>query len=209
MRSKFVRALALWLAIFNWPFAVNGTAMADWIVIAERLEKSVMQISNWCSAFSIDDDRDYALTAKHCTSEDPAKPTIVDLIPSRVVADDAQYDLTVLHVPGMDRKAIPLAAEEPKPGSEAGTWGFGYGLKRPSFSHVYVSNRRVTFPELDGEWVKFNGAFEHGQSGSPVVNADGELVAVVQMTTDRSGLGRGVDIVRDRVGKWFAKPKQP
>jgi hypothetical protein len=41
------------------------------------------------------------------------------------------------------------------------------------------------------------------------VNAAGEIVAIVQMTTDRVGFGRGADIIRDRVGKYFAKPKQP
>lgn len=203
--SRWIRCLSVCLLVFQSPMFGN----TDWIALATRLEESVMQISADCSAFSIDDDRDYAATAEHCANEDPSKPTIVDLVPSRVVATDAQYDLTVLHVPGMDKKPMFLAASEPKAGAEAGTWGFGYGMKKAGFIHLFVYNREMSLPGLDGEWIMFNGAFVPGQSGSPVVNAQGEVVGMVQMTTDRIGFGRGADILRSRIGKYFAKPKQP
>jgi S1-C subfamily serine protease len=203
--ERWVRCFALCMLVFQAP--MFGTT--DWTVIAEKLEQSVMQISADCSAFAIDEERDFALTAKHCTNEDPTKPTIVGLIPSSVVADDVQFDLTVLRVPGMEAKALKLAADEPKAGTEVGTWGYGYGLKRAMFRHAWIGNRRMNFPGLDGEWIMFDNSYVGGQSGSPIVNAAGEIVAIVQMTTDRVGFGRGADIIRDRVGKYFAKPKQP
>lgn len=197
--------MKLWgvvLGVLAWSVLASA---ADWAVVAERLEQSVMQISAECSAFSIDDTRDYALTAKHCTPEDPTKPTIVDLIPSKLVADDAQYDFAVLHVPGMDHKSLRLAADEPKAGTEVGSLGYGMGLKKWMFRHAWVSNRDLTVPGLDGDWILFDGAFVGGQSGSPVVNNNGEVVAMVQMSSDRMGIGRGSDLIRQRVGKWFAK----
>jgi S1-C subfamily serine protease len=184
-----------------------SAAVTDWVAVAERLEQSVLQISDNCSAFVIDDERDYVLTAKHCTAEDLTKPTVVDLTPSRVVADDVQYDFAVLHVPGLDKRALVLAADEPKAGTEVVSLGFGMGLKGWMFRHAWVSNRNLTIPTLDGEWIMIDGAFVGGQSGSPVVNAAGEVVAIVQMSTSTSGIGRGVDLLRKRVGKYFTRPK--
>jgi S1-C subfamily serine protease len=181
----------------------------DWTQVAERLEESVLQISATCSAFVIDDDRDYVLTAKHCTPDDPTKPTIVDLVPSKVVADDVQYDFTVLHVPGLDKRALTLAADEPKAGTEVISLGFGMGLKKWMLRHAWIANRDLTIPDLDGEWLMIDGAFVGGQSGAPVVNASGEVVAVVQMSTSTFGIGRGSDTIRKRVGKYFTRPKQP
>ncbi len=191
-----------------WGASSIAAMASDWTVAIEKLEKSVMQISDNCSAFAIDDNRDYALTAKHCTSEDITKPTVVDLIPSKVIADDVQYDLAVLHVPGMDHKALKLAEKEPHAGVEVGALGFGMGLKKWMFRHTWVSNRDVSIPDLDGDWVIFDSPFVGGQSGSPVVNFDGEVVAIVQMTTRSVGIGRGADRIRSRVGKYFA-PAQP
>jgi S1-C subfamily serine protease len=188
---------------------VGASALAapDWVVVAERLEESVMQISDTCSAFSIDDDRDYVLTAKHCTPDDPTKPTIVDLVPAKVVADDVQYDFTVLHVPGMDKRALALAEDEPKAGTEVISLGYGMGLKKWMFRHAWVSNRQLSIPDLDGEWIMIDGAFVGGQSGGPVVNAAGEVVAVVQRANSTTGIGRGSDMIRKRVGKYFTRPK--
>jgi S1-C subfamily serine protease len=200
-----VRCFSLCVLVFQAP--MFGTT--DWTALADRLDQSVMQISDWCSAFAIDNERDYVLTAKHCASDDPQKPTIVDLIPSRVVAEDVQRDLLVLHVPGLDRKALPLAKDDPAIGAEVASYGYGMGLVKPMFRIAHVANTRVTLPSLDGEWVIFDGAFVGGQSGAPVVNAAGEVVALVQMTTDRVGIGRGAKMIGERVGKYFAKPKQP
>ncbi len=200
--SKLVVGLALLLLSFT-----SVSAATDWVAVAERLEQSVLQISDNCSAFSIDDDRDYVLTAKHCTSDDLTKPTVVDLTPARVIADDVQYDLAVLHVPGMDKKALALAAEEPHAGIEVASLGFGMGLKGWMFRHAWVANRDLTIPGLDGSWIMIDGAFVGGQSGSPVVNASGEVVLIVQMSTSTSGIGRGADLLRKRVGKYFTRPK--
>jgi S1-C subfamily serine protease len=189
---------ALILAVWTAP---------DWVAVAERLEESVMQISDTCSAFSIDDDRDYVLTAKHCTPEDPLKPTIVDLVPAKLVADDVQYDFAVLHVPGMDHKALALAADEPKAGTEVISLGYGMGLKKWMFRHAWVSNRGLSIPDLDGEWIMIDGAFVGGQSGGPVINAAGEVIAVVQRANSTTGIGRGSDMIRKRVGKYFTRPR--
>lgn len=184
-------------------------AATDWTALVKVLEQSVMQISDSCSAFAIDEERDYALTAEHCGSDDPNKQTIVDLIPSRVVAEDVQRDFLVLHVPGMDKKALPLAKDDPQIGAEVASWGYGYGLILPMLRVAHVGNRGVPILGLDGEWIVFDGAWVPGMSGSPIINQAGEVIALVQMTTDRVGIGRGAKMIKDRVGRYFPKPKTP
>lgn len=182
-------------------------AANDWTAIVPTLADAVMQISDTCSAFAIDNEREYVLTARHCASADPAQPTIVDLIPARVVADDVKRDLMVLQVPGLQRKALKLAAHDPATGEEVASYGYGGGYAKPMLRIAHVANRRISLLGLDGEWVMVDGAFVGGQSGSPVVNAQGEVVSIVQMSSDRMGIGRGAEEIRDRVGKWWGKSK--
>jgi hypothetical protein len=40
-------------------------------------------------------------------------------------------------------------------------------------------------------------------------NEAGEVVGIVQRASDRVGVGAGVEIIRDRVGRYAEKPQQP
>jgi S1-C subfamily serine protease len=53
-----------------------------------------------------------------------------------------------------------------------------------------------------------DAAFVGGMSGGPLVNARGEVVMIVQMASDRIGLGRGIEQIRDRVGRYWGKVRQ-
>ena len=184
---------------------MRARAESDWTAIVDLLEKSVMQISDNCSAFAINEARDLALTAEHCGSQDADKPTIVDLIPAVVVAKDVKRDLLVLYVPGMDRPALQLAKDDPPTGTEVVSYGYGGGYAQPMLRHAIVANREIEVTDLEGQWVALDGAFVGGQSGAPVVNVRGEVVAIVQRSSDRMGLGRSAETIRDRVGRFFAK----
>ncbi len=191
-------------AVFSMPTLGAG----PWVTVAEKLQKSVMQISNVCSGFVINEEKKYALTAKHCGNDDPSKPVVIDLVPATVVATDVQYDLLVLHVPGLDRPAIYLADEDVQTGEEVVSWGFGGGYPRGMLRHAWVSQSKAIVPDAaPEEWVLFDSAFVGGQSGGAVVNEKGEVVAIVQMSSDRMALGRGVSRLKDRVGKYWGKPK--
>jgi S1-C subfamily serine protease len=44
-----------------------------------------------------------------------------------------------------------------------------------------------------------------GMSGGPVVDASGQVVMIVQLASDRVGLGIGAESIRAKVGRFFAK----
>jgi S1-C subfamily serine protease len=73
-----------------------------------------------------------------------------------------------------------------------------------------VSHPKALVPEAGaGEWVILDAAYVGGQSGAPLVNPEGDVVGLVQMSTDRVGLSRSADVIRDRVGRFFEKKKSP
>jgi len=184
-------------------------AQADWRTIVEaRLLKSVVQLSDTCSGFVINEKEDYVLTAKHCGPDDPSKPVVVDLIPGKVIATDVHKDLLVVHVPGVDRPALKIADSDPHYGQPVASFGYGGGYERPMLRLATVAQPKAIIPDAGpGEWVMLDAAFVGGQSGAPVVNAAGEVVMMVQMSSALMGIGRSAEVIRDRVGKYCEKAK--
>lgn len=182
------------------------SAQSTWASIVDKLEKSTVQLAANCSGFIINTEKHYVMTAKHCGPEDIAKPILVDNVPSKVVAVDVHNDFMVLEVPELDRPALPMADKDPQIGEQVASYGYGYGLTRPMLRISYVSQNRAQVPEAGpGEWILVDTAFVGGQSGSAVVNAKGEVVMIVQMATNTVGLGRGIEQIKDRVGKYWQK----
>jgi S1-C subfamily serine protease len=184
------------------------TATADpWhLIVARLLEKSVVQLSNNCSGFVVNEQEDYVLTAKHCGEDDLTKLVAVDKIPAKVVATDIQKDLLVLHVPGIDRPALKFATADPVYGQVVASFGYGGGYERPMLRISTVSQPAALVPDAGpGEWVQLGGGFIGGQSGGPVVNEAGEVIAIVQMSTPTMGIGRSAEEIRKQVGKYLQK----
>jgi S1-C subfamily serine protease len=184
------------------------TATADpWhLIVARLLEKSVVQLSNNCSGFVINEQEDYVLTAKHCGEDDLTKLVAVDRIPSKVVATDIQKDLLVLHVPGIDKPALKFATVAPVYGQEVASFGYGGGYERPMLRITTISQPAALVPDAGpGEWVQTGAGFIGGQSGGPVVNEAGEVVAIVQMSTPTMGIGRSAEEIKKQVGKYLQK----
>jgi S1-C subfamily serine protease len=186
-------------------------AQTNWHLLVERmLEKSVVQLSANCSGFVINEAEDWVLTAKHCGPEDVEKPVVVDNIPGKIVGSDIHKDLLVVHVPGVDKPALRFATVKPKYGDLVASFGYGGGYERPMLRIATVSQPFAIIPEAGpGEWVQVGGAFIGGQSGGPVVNEQGEVIAIVQMSSTAMGIGRSAETIRDKVGKWIEKVKAP
>lgn len=185
-----------------------GTTLAanQWSIAIAKLEKSVVQLSDNCSGFVINEAEDYVLTAKHCGPDDPSKPVVVDNIPGKIVATDVHKDLLVVHVPGIDKPALVLAKKAADYGDAVVSFGYGGGFERPMLRQAIVAQPKALVPPAGpGEWVMLDAAFVGGQSGGPVVNEAGEVVMVVQMSNAYMGLGRSAEEIKDRVGKYFAK----
>lgn len=199
------------LALITSVLLLSSSALSaatDWTGIAAKLRDSVVNIETngdegegRCSGFVIDDARDFVMTAAHCLDRE----IFVNSEPADVKARDVKNDLAVLYVKDLDHDAVTLSRETPKVGEEVASYGFGWGLERPLFRVGHVSDNKTSFPGLEGgPWIVVDAAFIGGQSGCPIVNLKGEVVAIVQRTTDRSGIGVGADVIRDKMGKYFA-----
>lgn len=177
-------------------------AASSWL-IADKLMNTVVLVEHeegTCTGFVIDSQKHYVLTAAHCDGKD----ILADHSPAKVVSKDTKADLLVLSVKDIDKPALKLAAGDAAIGEEVASAGFGYGLERPMFRVGHVADNAAQIPELPGTWLLLDVSLVPGQSGGPIVNHDGEVVSIVQMTSDRVGFGRGVDVLRNKVGKYFA-----
>jgi S1-C subfamily serine protease len=190
-------------------------AITGWETIYARVDKSVVPItyrtSGGCTGFVINKEKNYVLTAKHCMPTVLPDTIFVDKIPAEIVAADVQQDLLVLMVKDLDKPALSLADKGPAIWEQVGSLGYGYALIRPLPRIAYVSDNAALIPDITGgPFAVVDAAFVPGQSGAPVVNLAGEVVMIVQMTSDRVGIGVGVEILKDRVGKyWKADSVKP
>jgi S1-C subfamily serine protease len=176
------------------------------LVVKRLLEKSVVQLSANCSGFVVNEPEDYVLTARHCGPDNPADPLVVDSIPGKIVYTDVHKDLVVVHVPGLDKPALRFASTAPQYGQELASFGYGGGYETPMLRRAYIAQPKALVPDAGpGEWVMVDAGFVGGQSGAPAVNPEGEVVMIVQMSSQLMGIGRSADLIKDRVGKYLQK----
>lgn len=197
--GRWVRCLTIFLFIFQAPMF----ALTDWTSVAEKIKQSIVRIDTKegiCTGVVIDKDRKHVLCAGHCYAE---KELFIDHTPAATIYyDPRRKDLLVLKATDLDKPALKLAAHDPKVGSEVASWGFGYGLDEPLFRSANVSGH-VSIPEVGGPFVMVDSAYVGGQSGGAVFNLTGEIVAIVQMSDNRSGIGVGAETIKERVGRFF------
>jgi S1-C subfamily serine protease len=64
----------------------------------------------------------------------------------------------------------------------------------------------MMIPNVGGPFISTDASFVGGQSGGPVVDINGNVVSIVQRGDDgTTGMGVGVEIIRERMGRFFAK----
>ena len=87
--------------------------------------------------------------------------------------------------------------------------GFGFALERPFFRQAHVQDDAMKMPGVDGgPFVSTDSPFVGGQSGGPVVNINGQIVAIVQRAdSGTTGLGVGAETIRQYVGRFFEGTK--
>lgn len=186
---------------------------SDWAATVKKVEPSVgfVQVgeNGGCTAFVINQEKHYLLTAAHCF---PGEHGVlwVNLVAARVVALDTHKDMMVIEAKDMDPTipAIKMAEKNPSIGEEVMSIGYGYALERPMFRQAHIQDDALTIPEggVGGPYLSTDSTFVPGQSGGPVVNINGELVGIVQRGDNGStGLCTGVEIIRERVGRFFGK----
>lgn len=198
---------AVWSLVLALSLVVPAFA-ADWSDTITKLEKSIVYVESadgGCTGAVIDQTKHYVLTAAHCYSD----KLFVDLTPATVVAVDTHQDLMVLSVPNIDpsRPALKLAAKNPERGQEVMSAGYGYAIESAQFRIAHVADNNFRVPSIAQTFFALDATFVPGQSGGPVVNADLEIVMIVQRGSESVGIGIGAETIRARLGRFFAAGK--
>lgn len=192
-------------------FARQPLRASDWAATVKQVEASIVFVAigedGGCTAFVINQQKHYLLTAAHCFP-DKDESLWADHVEAKVIYLNQHKDLMILEAKDLDpsRPALRLALKNPARGQEVMSVGFGYALERPFFRQARVQDDAMVIPEdgLVGPYISTDAPFVEGQSGGPVVNALGEVVAVVQRSdAGTTGLGLGVEAVRAQVGRFI------
>lgn len=194
------------IAIILSLLVITPLSANDWSAVVSKLEKSIVYIETddgACTGFVIDTVRKYVQTAAHCDGE----KLWVDRVEGKVISKDTQKDLLILEVKNLDpeRVALKLSGKDPAIGDEVMSAGYGYALERPFFRKANISDNGVMIPSVGGPFIGVDSGFIGGQSGGPVVNRSGEVVAIVQMASDKLGIGVSAEVLKARVGRFYEK----
>ena len=180
---------SLVLAMF---FTLLGTAK-DLSNLAEDMRQSITRLRmtgpalRWgtCSAFAINKDRGWGLTAEPCVVtvdgfeyrviDEPSRPISVVARSSAIFPPQPDDDLAL--VQGDIFRELPALTAMlviPDVGDIVAAYGFALGRRTPYF---YTSNVARTRPRLFS--FEISGPVMHGMSGSPMVNEKGLVVGVI------------------------------
>ena len=145
------------------------------------------------------------VTAAHVVAGE--HDTVVELrsggrLPAQVVAFDRRNDIAVLRVQGLGLRALPLAS--PKSGTAAAVLGFpengpfAVTPARIGLTSVVLAEDAYGAGPVRRTITSLSGRVRHGDSGAPVVDADGAVEATVFAARLRGGGGYAVpaDVVR-------------
>ena len=211
IRWTLLRRTAFWLLLFTWLWAplVRGEDWADLIKVLDKSIAFVESEQGSCTAFVINAEKKYLLTADHCFG----KEIWADRVRAKVISRDSKKDLMVIEAEHLDpaKVALKLAATNPVRGQAVMSVGYGYALERPFFRQSNVQDDQFMMPEagVGGPYISVDSPFVGGQSGGPVVDVKGAVVSIVQRGDGgTTGLGVGADIIRGRMGRFFAQEKK-
>lgn len=116
-----------------------------------------------------------------------------------VLADSAEHDLAILKIDGGPWPALELGdVSAVKPGDRVAVLGHPLGLGWTLSDGIIAAIREnglagsTVKGAPDGPLMQFTAAATFGSSGSPIVGADGRVIAVVQSGVSEAGLRLGV-----------------
>jgi S1-C subfamily serine protease len=135
----------------------------------------------------------YALTNAHVVGDERHVTLVVDgrSVPAQVVNRDRRTDVALLRYDGAQLSAAPIARRPPRPGDALFVVGTPLDL---SLSHTVTQGILSAVREVDGRRLyQTDATINRGNSGGPVFDASGELVALsVSGLFSREGSSMGV-----------------
>ena len=136
---------------------------------------------NVCTVSQINKKEQYWITAAHCVVDIGEEGRFVDGLKVGLVDVQKEMDLAVIRVPGL------IAKEELRLTGTPASWntpiiivGHPFGYPDPFVTRGYVANPLATLSS-GYRFMIFDVAGAPGNSGSPVLNRDGELVSILQI----------------------------
>lgn len=201
MRRSLLALVSALLAL-----APRLIAADPWPGVVKHVESALVSVENSegsCSGSVIDTARKYVLTAAHCDGSE----LYADRVVAHVLAKDTHEDLMVLKVEDLDpsRTALTLASKNPGIQTQVLSCGFGYALERPFYRSARIADNAIVIPGIAQTFIGTDAPFIGGMSGGPVVNDLGQIVSIVQRSDASAlGIGVGAEMIRERVGRFFA-----
>lgn len=124
------------------------------------------------------------LTAEHVTSNGPCT---LGGRPAETIYENEELDIAVLRPAFANAERMPISCKRPRRGDDYFAVGFALGK-------MFVVQRYVADGGRKGDLARFRGSGYHGMSGGPVVDREGQQVAVL------------VRILKDGLPVMFARP---
>lgn len=202
------------LALLSFIPVLHADAWTSVVKKAQNAVVYIEQKEGSCTGFVINKKESYVMTAAHCAPDDIQDILWVDHVRGTIIALDTKKDLMVVKVPDMDpsHQILSLAEHNPDIRQDVMSVGYGYGLERPFFKTAHVADTAVMLPNLgsNGPFIGVDAAFTPGQSGGPILDASGNVVAIVQRGDSGTlGIGVGAETIKERMGRFFESTVAP
>lgn len=162
-----------------------------------------------CTAFSINERAKLWMTDHHCV-EQPGTYYIRGE-PVTIVTMNVKQDIAILKTIRASAKGIPLAAKDIVVGDAISMYGYPLSLGFPLLNTGIVSATNIMTPDpglvYSGPYNIFQMVGANGNSGSPIVNEDEELVGIEQWGWERGRftpmLGGATLTTLRQFARWF------
>jgi V8-like Glu-specific endopeptidase len=168
--------------------------------------------SGFCTTFSVNDQQRMFVTAAHCVDEaDPDLPQPY-LFGHKIVVKkfDRQVDLAVFQAV-LGQQQLKVAQTMLLPSDRTSVYGFVRDHQFPTTYRGTFSNHALYFNRERQQLILialFDMEIDSGQSGSPVMNAEGEVVSVAQLWffTEKMGGGPPQVVFYEFVKEFLPQP---